>query len=43
MKFFSEAILFMLLFCGNKEDILLPKSNVTIVKDHSPIFFRSKE
>jgi len=37
----------MLLSCGNKEDILLPKSNVTIisdVKDHSPIyiFFRTK-
>lgn len=47
MKYFSLAILFMLLSCGNKEDILLPKSNVTIVsdvKDHSPIyiFFRTK-
>ena len=38
----------MLLYCGNKEYILLPKSNLTIVsdvKDHSPIyiFFRSRE
>ena len=37
-----------MLSCGNKEEILLPKSNVTIVsdiKDHSPIyiFFRTKE
>ena len=37
----------MLLYCGNKEYILLPKSNLTIVSDvkyHSPIyiFFRNK-
>ena len=37
-----------MLSCGNKEEILLPKSNVTIVsdiKDHSPIyiFSRTKE
>ncbi|SHG10047.1 hypothetical protein SAMN05443549_10245 [Flavobacterium fluvii] len=37
----------MLFSCGNKEDILLPKSNVSIVSnvvDHSPIyiFFRTK-
>jgi hypothetical protein len=37
----------MLLSCGNKEDVLLPKSNVVIVsnvEDHSPIyiFFRTK-
>lgn len=48
MKYFSLLILFVLLSCGNKEDILLPKSNVTIVSDvvdHSPIyiFFRTKE
>jgi hypothetical protein len=47
MKYFSLAILFILFSCGNKEDILLPKSNVTIVsdvQDHSPIyiFFRTK-
>ncbi len=47
MKYFCLVILFVLLSCGNKEDILLPKSNVTIVsdvKDHSPIyiFFRTK-
>jgi hypothetical protein len=38
----------MFFSCGNKEDILLPKSNVTIVSDvvdHSPIyiFFRIQE
>jgi hypothetical protein len=47
MKYFSLVILFVLLSCGNKEDILLPKSNVTIISDvvdHSPIyiFFRTK-
>ena len=41
---FMALILFS---CGNKEDILLPKSNVTIVNnvvDHSPIyiFFRTQ-
>ena len=47
MKYFILIILFLMLSCGNKEEILLPKSNVTIVsdiKDHSPIyiFFRTK-
>ncbi len=47
MKYFSLVILFVFFSCGNKEDILLPKSNVTIVSnvvDHSPIyvFFRTK-
>lgn len=47
MKYFSFIILFILFSCGNKETILLPKSNVTIVSDvvdHSPIyiFFRTK-
>jgi hypothetical protein len=47
MKYFSLIILFLMISCGNKEDILLPKSNVTIVSDvvdHSPIyiFFRTK-
>ncbi len=47
MKYFSLVILFVLLSCGNKEAVLLPKSNVTIVSnviDHSPIyiFFRTK-
>ncbi|WP_339919968.1 hypothetical protein [uncultured Flavobacterium sp.] len=46
MKYLSLVILFIILSCGNKEDILLPKSNVTMVadvKDHSPIymFFRT--
>lgn len=48
MKYICLAILFILFSCGNKEDILLPKSNVTIVsdvQDHSPIyiFFRTKD
>jgi len=47
MKYFSLILVFMLLSCGNKEAVLLPKSNVTIVSnvlDHSPIyiFFRTK-
>ena len=47
MKYFSLILVFLLLSCGNKESILLPKSNVTIVSDvvdHSPIyiFFRTK-
>lgn len=47
MKYFSLIILFLMLSCGNKEAILLPKSNVTVVSnvvDHSPIyiFFRTK-
>lgn len=46
---YSVIIVFLFLFsCGNKEDILLPKSNHTIVgdvQDHSPIyiFFRTKD
>jgi hypothetical protein len=47
MKYLSLIILFILFSCGNKEDILLPKANVTVVGDvvdHSPIyiFFRTK-
>jgi len=47
MKYCSLILLLFLFSCGNKEDILLPKSNVTIVSevvDHSPIyiFFRTK-
>lgn len=47
MKYLSVAIVFLLFSCGNKEDILLPKSNKTVVSDvldHSPIyvFFRTK-
>jgi hypothetical protein len=47
MKYLTLIVLFILVSCGNKEDILLPKSNTTIVKnviDHSPIyiFFRTK-
>ena len=47
MKYCSLIVLFIFLSCGKKEDILLPKSNVTVVSDivdHSPIylFFRTK-
>ena len=48
MKYLSLVIFFLMLSCGNKEDILLPKSNTTVVSDvmdHSPIyiFFRTKD
>ncbi|MGO4905068.1 hypothetical protein [Flavobacterium sp. W20_MBD1_R3] len=47
MKYFTLIVLFTLFSCGEKEDILLPKGNTTIVKnvaDLSPIyiFFRIK-
>lgn len=47
MKYCSLILVFLFISCGSKEDILLPKSNVTIVSnvlDHSPIyiFFRIK-
>ena len=47
MKYFTLIVLFTLFSCGNKEDILLPKADTTIVKnvdDLSPIyvFFRTK-
>lgn len=46
MKYFSLIVVLFLISCGNKEDILLPKSGTTIisdVQDHSPIyiFFRT--
>jgi hypothetical protein len=45
MKYFSLILFFAFFSCGNKEDILLPKANLTLVKDVvdlSPIyiFFR---
>lgn len=45
MKYFMLIVFFVLVACGNEEDIFLPKSNVTVVaniQDHSPIyiFFR---
>ncbi|RVT73399.1 hypothetical protein EOD40_14235 [Flavobacterium sufflavum] len=48
MKYFSLIIVLFFFACGNKEDILLPKSNTTVisdVQDHSPIyiFFRIKD
>ncbi len=47
MKYFTLLIAFLLFSCGKKEDVLLPKSNVTIVKDVqdlSPvyIFFKTQ-
>lgn len=47
MKYFSLILVCLLFSCGNKEDILLPKSNVSIIKsveDLSPvyIFFKTK-
>lgn len=41
MKYISLIIFFFLFSCGKKEDVLLPKSSLTIVKnvqDHSPIY-----
>ena len=41
MKYFSILIICLLFSCGKKEDVLLPKSNISIVKDvqdHSPIY-----
>lgn len=47
MKYFTLIVLFALFSCGNKEGVLLPKANISIVKnvnDLSPIyiFFRTK-
>jgi len=47
MKYFTLIVLFTVFSCGNKEAVLLPKANTTIVKDVvdlSPIyiFFRTK-
>lgn len=41
MKYFTLIITILLFSCGNKEAVLLPKSNISIVKDvqdHSPIY-----
>ncbi|MFH6935463.1 hypothetical protein [Flavobacterium sp. FlaQc-30] len=41
MKYFTIIIALLLFSCGKKENVLLPKSNVSIVKDvqdHSPIY-----
>lgn len=41
MKYFTLIIVFLLFSCGKKQDVLLPKSNITIVKDVqdlSPIY-----
>ncbi len=41
MRYLSLIIALLLFSCGNKQDVLLPKSNVSIVKDvqdHSPIY-----
>lgn len=42
MKYFIVIALFVLVSCGKQEQVLLPKSNLTIVKevkDLSPIYF----
>ncbi len=42
MKWITVAVLLFLLSCGSKEEVLLPKSNLTLVEnvlDHSPIYF----
>lgn len=41
MKYFTIILVLILFSCGKKEDVLLPKSNITIVKevqDLSPIY-----
>ncbi len=41
MKYFTLIIALLLFSCGEKKDVLLPKANVSIVKDvqdHSPIY-----
>jgi hypothetical protein len=41
MKYFSLIFIFLLFSCEEKKDILLPKANISIVKnieDHSPIY-----
>ncbi|QSW89538.1 hypothetical protein J0383_01680 [Flavobacterium endoglycinae] len=41
MKYLSLLIICLLFSCAKKEDVLLPKSNISIVKyvqDHSPIY-----
>lgn len=48
MKYIVLFLLFIMASCGNKETVLLPKSDTTIVKnvvDHSPIyiFFRNRD
>jgi hypothetical protein len=42
MKYISVLLFFVLFSCGNKETILLPKLDVTLIKDvqdYSPIYF----
>jgi hypothetical protein len=48
MKYISLLIIFLFISCAKKQDVLLPKANVSIVKnveDHSPIyiFFKTEE
>lgn len=41
MKYVTLIIIFLLFSCEKKQDVLLPKSNVSVVKDvqdHSPIY-----
>ncbi|KAF2517944.1 hypothetical protein [Flavobacterium foetidum] len=46
MKYFSLLVICLLFSCGKKEDVLLPKSNISIVKDiqdHSSIYIFFKK
>jgi biopolymer transport protein ExbD len=46
MKYITIIIVLLLFSCGKKEDVLLPKSNVSVVKDvqdHSPIYIFFKK
>ncbi|MDP5200496.1 hypothetical protein [Flavobacterium sp. DG2-3] len=46
MKYFSLLVICLLFSCGKKQDVLLPKSNLTVVKDvqdHSPIYIFFKK
>jgi hypothetical protein len=41
MKYLSLTVIFFMFSCANKETVLLPKSNVTVVADvvdHSSIY-----
>ncbi len=41
MKYLSFAVFFVLISCGNNKEVLLPKSDITIIKavdNHSPIY-----
>ncbi|WP_433829719.1 hypothetical protein [Flavobacterium anhuiense] len=46
MKYFTLLFCLLIFSCGKKQDVLLPKSNVSIVKDvqdHSPVYIFFKK